>query len=165
MFVLFSPRSLRFAKELEKLVGDVMRYILFNIGKQNSQPIAREKVTALVTKKYARKTGLSQTVLQKARHRFAHIWGMDLRELVKTTADAGAKAAFSFPIGPRPVGPAPARNLSGVRSAAVNFSGCLAEPSCRSILTVKHDNGFRISHSLLFTTCSAFSRYRRFRDK
>ncbi|WZN61570.1 MAGE domain-containing protein [Chloropicon roscoffensis] len=73
-------------EELEKLVGDVMRYILFNIGKQNSQPIAREKVTALVTKKYPRKTGLSQTVLQKARHRFAHIWGMDLRELVKTTA-------------------------------------------------------------------------------
>ena len=102
MYVLFFPRSLRFAKELEKLVGDVMRYILFNIGKQNSQPIAREKVTALVTKKYPRKTGLSQTVLQKARHRFAHIWGMDLRELVKTTAagegsERGEKVAEASP--------------------------------------------------------------------
>ena len=73
------------AQELDKLVGDVMRYMLFKAGQNHSFPVARDKLTALVTKKYPKKHGLGQAVLAKAQASFATVMGMEMAELTKTS--------------------------------------------------------------------------------
>jgi len=79
--------------ELDKLVGDVMRYMLFKAGQNQSFPVARDKLTALVTKKYPKKHGLGQAVVAKAQASFAKVMGMEMRELTKNspTGVAGQK--------------------------------------------------------------------------
>ena len=62
-----------------------MRYMLFKAGQNQSFPVARDKLTALVTKKYPKKHGLGQAVVAKAQASFAKVMGMEMRELTKNS--------------------------------------------------------------------------------
>ena len=83
-------------QEFEKLVGDVMRHVIFKTGQQSSQPITRESLSGIVTKRYPRKAGLPQAVLAEAQASFARTWGMEMRELVRTKATGEATTQKFF---------------------------------------------------------------------
>ncbi|UPQ97105.1 MAGE domain-containing protein [Chloropicon primus] len=83
-------------EEFEKLVGDVMRHVIFKAGQQSSQPITRESLSGIVTKRYPRKAGLPQAILAEAQASFARTWGMEMRELVRTKATGEATTQKYF---------------------------------------------------------------------
>jgi len=86
------------AEEMNSLVGTVMRYVLFRTGQHKSQPIPRNDIAALVTKKYPgpARQGLTKLVIAKAQGQFADIMGLEMKELVRKTESGEASATRSY---------------------------------------------------------------------
>ncbi|CAN6203023.1 unnamed protein product [Urochloa humidicola] len=72
-------------EEKDKLVAEVMRYMLFKTHQTSGCPIKREELTGIVTKNY-RQRALPTLVINEARDRFAAILGYEMRELLRTRA-------------------------------------------------------------------------------
>ncbi|MCL7034839.1 hypothetical protein MKW94_003085 [Papaver nudicaule] len=66
-------------EEKDKLVADVIRYILFKYH-QSGCPIKREELTSLVTKTY-RQRALPALVIHEARDKLLSIFGYEMKEL------------------------------------------------------------------------------------
>ncbi|WVZ61884.1 hypothetical protein U9M48_011692 [Paspalum notatum var. saurae] len=74
-------------EEKDKLVAEVMRYVLFKTHQTSGCPIKREELTGIVTKNY-RQRALPTLVINEARERLKATFGYEMRELQRTRAPA-----------------------------------------------------------------------------
>ncbi|XP_062187512.1 uncharacterized protein LOC133890904 [Phragmites australis] len=72
-------------EEKDKLVAEVMRYVLFKTHQTSGCPIKREELTGIVTKNY-RQRALPALVIKDARDRLAATFGYEMRELQRIRA-------------------------------------------------------------------------------
>lgn len=72
--------------ELDALVRSVMRHMLFKSYKQQCAPIAKADLTGVVSQKYKdlSRRGLQTYVIACAQVKFVEIFGLEMKELVKT---------------------------------------------------------------------------------
>ncbi|KAI6687785.1 hypothetical protein NL676_024613 [Syzygium grande] len=70
-------------EEKDKLVGEVMRYVLFKTHQNSGCPIKREELTQLVTRNY-RNRNLPALVINEAREKLSSVFGYEMRELQKS---------------------------------------------------------------------------------
>jgi hypothetical protein len=71
---------------LEALVRLIVRHVLFSHSEKPNVPISRSELTKLVNDNVPnKKTGLSGYAVALARHRLAHVFGLDMAEVVKPT--------------------------------------------------------------------------------
>ncbi|RLN35368.1 melanoma-associated antigen 1-like [Panicum miliaceum] len=83
-------------EEKDKLVSEVMRYMLFKTHQTSGCPIKREELTGIVTKNY-RQRALPTLVINEARDRLAATFGYEMRELQRTRAPATRSGRASQP--------------------------------------------------------------------
>lgn len=74
-------------EEKDKLVAEVMRYVLFKTHQSSDCPIKREELTGIITKNY-RQRALPTLVINEAKERLAATFGYEMRELQRTRAPA-----------------------------------------------------------------------------
>ncbi|KAK3030305.1 hypothetical protein RJ639_039308 [Escallonia herrerae] len=70
-------------EEKDKLIGEVIRYVLFRNHQNAGCPIKRDELTQLVTKNY-RQRSLPAFVINEARSNLASIFGYEMRELQRS---------------------------------------------------------------------------------
>ncbi|RCV29157.1 hypothetical protein SETIT_5G461500v2 [Setaria italica] len=83
-------------EEKDKLVAEVMRYMLFKTHQTSGCPIKREELTGIVTKNY-RQRALPALVINEARDRLAATFGYEMRELQRTRAPSTRSGRPSQP--------------------------------------------------------------------
>ncbi|KAJ4965427.1 hypothetical protein NE237_017276 [Protea cynaroides] len=67
-------------EEKDKLVAEVIRYVLFRTYQSSRCPIKRDDLTQLITKNY-RHRGLPSLVINEAREKLSSIFGYEMKEL------------------------------------------------------------------------------------
>ncbi|XP_020238509.1 melanoma-associated antigen 2 isoform X2 [Cajanus cajan] len=70
-------------EEKDKLVGEVIRYMLFKTHQNSGCPIKREELTQLVTKNYHQRN-LPTFVINEAKDKLSSVFGYEMRELQRT---------------------------------------------------------------------------------
>ena len=70
-------------QEKDKLVAEVIRYVLFKTHQNSGCPIKREELTQLVTKNY-RHRFLPGLIINEATQKLSSIFGYELRELQRS---------------------------------------------------------------------------------
>ncbi|KAK2977627.1 hypothetical protein RJ640_020534 [Escallonia rubra] len=70
-------------EEKDKLIAEVIRYVLFRNHQNAGCPIKRDELTQLVTKNY-RQRSLPAFVINEARSKLASIFGYEMRELQRS---------------------------------------------------------------------------------
>lgn len=70
-------------QEKDKLVAEVIRYVLFKSYQTSGCPIKREDLTQIVTKNY-RQRALPALVINEAREKMSSIFGYEMKELQRT---------------------------------------------------------------------------------
>mmetsp|Transcript_29545 Transcript_29545/g.94763 ORF Transcript_29545/g.94763 Transcript_29545/m.94763 type:complete len:300 (+) Transcript_29545:1271-2170(+) len=83
-------------EEIDGLVSECMRFMLFSHYKEGGKPVNREKFTKLVTEAYRKSgqkaTGLPQHVIGQAQAKFVELFGMEMKELDRVSkAEADKK--------------------------------------------------------------------------
>ncbi|XP_052191889.1 uncharacterized protein LOC127801082 isoform X2 [Diospyros lotus] len=86
------------AEEKERLVAEVIRYVLFKTQQNSGCPIKRDELTQLVTKNYKQRA-LAASVINVAREKLSSIFGYELRELQRSRplANQGRSSQQSVP--------------------------------------------------------------------
>ncbi|KAJ4839463.1 hypothetical protein Tsubulata_022966 [Turnera subulata] len=82
-------------EEKDKLVGEVIRYVLFKTHQNSGCPIKREELTQIVTKNY-RQRALPAYVINEAKQRLSSIFGLELRELQRSRPSAPTNQSRSL---------------------------------------------------------------------
>ncbi|KAL2536558.1 MAGE protein [Forsythia ovata] len=85
-------------QEKDKLVGEVIRYILFKTEQNSGCPIKREELTQLITGKNYRQRNLPAFVINEAKSKLSSIFGYEMRELQRSrlsTASHTSRASQS----------------------------------------------------------------------
>ncbi|XP_023538088.1 melanoma-associated antigen 1 [Cucurbita pepo subsp. pepo] len=77
-------------EEKDKLVAEVIRYIIFKTHQNSGCPIKREELTQIVTKNY-RNRGLPAIVIEEAKEKLSSIFGYELRELQRARPSSTAQ--------------------------------------------------------------------------
>ncbi|XP_051130060.1 uncharacterized protein LOC127250696 [Andrographis paniculata] len=72
--------------EKDKLVGEVIRYILFKYEQNSNCPIKREELTQLITRKGYKQRTLPAFVIDEAKRKLSSIFGYEMRELQRPRA-------------------------------------------------------------------------------
>ncbi|KAF7811812.1 melanoma-associated antigen 2 [Senna tora] len=70
-------------EEKDKLVGEVIRYMLFKTHQNSGCPIKRAELTQLVTKNYHQRH-LSALMINEAKEKLSSIFGYEMRELQRS---------------------------------------------------------------------------------
>ncbi|XP_035549061.1 melanoma-associated antigen 2 isoform X2 [Juglans regia] len=70
-------------EEKDKLVAEVIRYVLFKTHQNSGCPIKRDELTQLVTKNY-RQRALPSLVINEAKEKISRIFGYEMRELQRS---------------------------------------------------------------------------------
>lgn len=70
-------------QEKDRLVAEVIRYVLFKTHQSSGCPIKRDELTQIITKNY-RQRALPAAVIDKAKEKLASIFGYELKELQRT---------------------------------------------------------------------------------
>ncbi|RRT61929.1 hypothetical protein BHE74_00040995, partial [Ensete ventricosum] len=70
-------------QEKDKLVGEVIRFVLFKTHQNSGCPIKREELTQLITKNYRQRT-LPALVINEAREKISSIFGYEMKELQRS---------------------------------------------------------------------------------
>ncbi|KAM7277299.1 hypothetical protein ACFE04_019165 [Oxalis oulophora] len=70
-------------EEKDKLVAEVVRYVLFKSHQNSGCPIKRDELTHLVTKNY-RYNNLPRLVIDEAKKKLSSVFGYELRELQRS---------------------------------------------------------------------------------
>ncbi|CAN8289980.1 unnamed protein product [Cochlearia groenlandica] len=71
-------------EETDKLVSEVIRFLLFKTHQTSSCPIKREDLTQIVTKNY-RQRNLATHVINEAKSKLSNVFGYDLKELQRSS--------------------------------------------------------------------------------
>lgn len=82
-----------FAQEKDKLVGEVIRYILFKTEQNSGCPIKREELTQVITGKGYRQRNLPSYIINEAKIKLSSIFGYELKELQRTRASTNTGRA------------------------------------------------------------------------
>ncbi|KAK9742611.1 hypothetical protein RND81_03G185600 [Saponaria officinalis] len=82
------------SEETDKLVGDVVRYILFKTHQSAGCPIKRDELTLIVTKNY-RQRALPAAVIDKAKEKLAGVFGYELKELQRARSTSKNQSRYS----------------------------------------------------------------------
>ncbi|KAL3814974.1 hypothetical protein ACJIZ3_016242 [Penstemon smallii] len=72
--------------EKDKLVGEVIRYILFKTEQGSGCPVKREELTQLITGKNYKQRNLPAFVINEAKSKLSSIFGYEMRELQRSRA-------------------------------------------------------------------------------
>ncbi|CAA7018719.1 unnamed protein product [Microthlaspi erraticum] len=70
-------------EETDKLVSEVIRFVLFKSHQNSGCPIKREDLTQIVTKNY-RQRNLATHVINEAKSKLSKVFGYDLKELQRS---------------------------------------------------------------------------------
>ncbi|CAH2035352.1 unnamed protein product, partial [Thlaspi arvense] len=70
-------------EETDKLVSEVIRFVLFKSHQNSGCPIKREDLTQIVTKNY-RQRNLATYVINEAKSKLSNVFGYDLKELQRS---------------------------------------------------------------------------------
>ncbi|KAL5777217.1 hypothetical protein ACOSP7_010143 [Xanthoceras sorbifolium] len=70
-------------EEIEKLVSEVVRYVMFKTHQNSGCPIKREELVQLVTKNYTYRS-LPAFVINAAKEKLSSVFGYELRELQRS---------------------------------------------------------------------------------
>ncbi|KAI3741193.1 hypothetical protein L1987_58860 [Smallanthus sonchifolius] len=81
-------------EEGDKLVAEVIRYILFKTHQNSGCPIKRDELTQLITKNYHNRS-LPSLVLNKATTKLSTIFGYDMKELQRVRPSSTNQARSS----------------------------------------------------------------------
>ncbi|XP_057805525.1 uncharacterized protein LOC131020618 [Salvia miltiorrhiza] len=76
--------------EKDKLVGEVIRYILFKTEQNSGCPIRREELTQLITGKGYKMKNFPSFVIDEAKVKLSSIFGYEMRELQRSRPSAAA---------------------------------------------------------------------------
>ncbi|KAH6813106.1 melanoma-associated antigen G1-like protein [Perilla frutescens var. frutescens] len=76
--------------EKDKLVGEVIRYVLFKTEQNSGCPIRREDLTQLITGKGYRQRNLHAVIINDAISKLSSIFGYEMRELQRSRSSASA---------------------------------------------------------------------------
>ncbi|XP_073126619.1 uncharacterized protein [Henckelia pumila] len=76
--------------EKDKLVGEVIRYILFKSEQNSGCPIKRDELTQLITGKNYRQRNLPAFVINEAKAKLSSIFGYEMRELQRSRPSVSA---------------------------------------------------------------------------
>ncbi|KAJ1702600.1 hypothetical protein LUZ63_002379 [Rhynchospora breviuscula] len=79
-------------QEKDKLVAEVIRYVLFKTHQSSGCPIRREELTQIVTKNYHQRS-LPSLVINEAREKLSSIFGFDMKELNRMRPSSNRPAA------------------------------------------------------------------------
>ena len=71
-------------EEKDKLVAEVIRYVLFKSEQNSGCPIKREDLTQLITGKNYRQRNLPAFVINEAKLKLSSIFGFEMRELQRS---------------------------------------------------------------------------------
>lgn len=83
-------------QEKDKLVSEVIRYILFKNQQNFGAPIKREELTCLVTKNYHQRS-LPSFVINEAREKLSHVFGYELKEIQRVRPSSNSNKHSSQP--------------------------------------------------------------------
>ncbi|KAI3711264.1 hypothetical protein L2E82_41230 [Cichorium intybus] len=81
-------------EEGDKLVAEVIRYILFKTHQNSGCPIKRDELTQLITKNYPQRS-LPAVVLNKATTKLSTIFGYNMKELSRSRPSSNNQARSS----------------------------------------------------------------------
>ncbi|OWM79953.1 non-structural maintenance of chromosomes element 3 homolog [Punica granatum] len=81
-------------EEMDKLVAEVIRYVLFKTHQNSGCPIKREELTQIVTRNYHNRS-LPAAVINEARQKFSSIFGYELKELQRSRPSSTAQPRSS----------------------------------------------------------------------
>lgn len=79
-FHVFLISEISMLQEKDKLVAEVIRYVLFKTHQSSGCPIKRDDLTQLITKNY-RQRGLPSLIINEAREKLSSIFGYEMKEL------------------------------------------------------------------------------------
>ncbi|MED6218999.1 hypothetical protein PIB30_031787 [Stylosanthes scabra] len=82
--------------EKDKLVGEVVRFMLFKTHQNSGCPVKREELTQIVTKTYHQRN-LPAFVINEAKSKLASIFGYEMRELQRILPSSKSNARSSQP--------------------------------------------------------------------
>ncbi|VVB11742.1 unnamed protein product [Arabis nemorensis] len=74
-------------EETDKLVSEVIRFVLFKSHQNSGCPIKREDLTQIVTKNY-RQRNLATYVINEAKSKLSNVFGYDLKELQRSRSSS-----------------------------------------------------------------------------
>ncbi|CAN7131767.1 unnamed protein product [Brassica rapa subsp. narinosa] len=77
-------------EETDKLVSEVIRFLLFKSHQNSGCPIKREDLTQIVTKNY-RQRNLAASVINEAKTKLSSVFGYDLKELQRSRTCSNAQ--------------------------------------------------------------------------
>jgi len=81
--VLFTDTESAYLQEKDRLVAEVVRYVLFKTFQSSGCPIKRDELSQIVSKNY-RQRALPAAVINEAKRKLASIFGYDLKELQRS---------------------------------------------------------------------------------
>ncbi|XP_020575833.1 uncharacterized protein LOC110021613 [Phalaenopsis equestris] len=81
-------------EEKEKLVAEVIRYVLFRTHQGNGCPIKREEITQLITKSYHQRS-LPTLIINEAKEKLSFIFGYEMKELQRTRPSSNRQSRTS----------------------------------------------------------------------
>ena len=81
--------------EIDKLVSDMMRYVMFKSYQTISMPIRPEEFSKLVQDKGYQLRGLSNAIIALTQERLVKTFGMELREVKRMTKKKGSNISVS----------------------------------------------------------------------
>ncbi|KAH7683834.1 MAGE homology domain-containing protein [Dioscorea alata] len=89
-------------EEKDKLVAEVIRYVLFKTHQSGGCPIKRDELTQLITKNY-RQRSLPTLVISEAREKLSSIFGYEMRELqrLRSSSNKQSRASQQSAIDPK----------------------------------------------------------------
>lgn len=86
-------------EEKDKLVGEVIRYVLFKSHQSSGCPIKREELTQIITKNYSQRS-LPALVINEAREKMSSIFGYEMKELLRSRPTSNRQGRVAQQSGP-----------------------------------------------------------------
>ncbi|KAJ8534762.1 hypothetical protein K7X08_016490 [Anisodus acutangulus] len=87
------------AEEKDKLVAEVIRYVLFKTEQNSGCPIKREELTQLITGRNYRQRNLPAFVINEAKSKLSSIFGFEMRELQRSRSSSTQNPRSSQQVG------------------------------------------------------------------
>nr|XP_027188032.1 uncharacterized protein LOC101502695 isoform X2 [Cicer arietinum] len=81
-------------EEKDKLVGEVIRYMLFKTHQNSGCPIKRDELTQLITKNYHQRN-LPSFVINEAKGKLSTVFGYEMRELSRSLPSSKSQTRAS----------------------------------------------------------------------
>lgn len=77
-------------QERDKLVAEIIRYVLFKTHQNSGCPIKREELTQIVTRSY-RNRNLPAAVISEAQEKLSNVLGYELKELQRYRSSSASQ--------------------------------------------------------------------------